>query len=73
MSLQGRKLKLAYFVVNGIVTPVAPVIKGVLRAVDALRKAGHEVVPFEPMIDGVKMYNTSVSILTCFSRFELVT
>ena len=42
------KLKFGYYTTNGLVKPVAPVVRGIEEAVAALKKAGHEVVEFVP-------------------------
>ncbi|TPX34724.1 glutaminyl-tRNA synthase (glutamine-hydrolysing) [Synchytrium microbalum] len=57
-----RKLKLGFFTDNGVVAPTPPVTRAVFEAVDALRKAGHEVVPFELTFDGPKLYSSASSI-----------
>lgn len=42
------KLKFGYYTTNGLVRPVAPVVRGIEETVAALKAAGHEVVEFKP-------------------------
>jgi len=52
------KLKIGYYVDDGFVPPSPACARGVLEAVEALRKAGHEVVEFKPprTCDGIELY-----------------
>lgn len=40
------KLKLGYYYTNGLVFPTPPIARGVHITIEALKAAGHEVVPF---------------------------
>ncbi|KAI9019153.1 amidase signature domain-containing protein [Hyaloraphidium curvatum] len=42
------KLKFGYFTTNGLIQPVAPVVRAVEEAVAAIKAAGHEVVEWKP-------------------------
>ena len=55
-----RKLKFGYFIDNGFAAPIAPVANAVQSAVDALTRAGHEVVPF-PLFDVAATIQSGVS------------
>ncbi|TPX34729.1 glutaminyl-tRNA synthase (glutamine-hydrolysing) [Synchytrium microbalum] len=55
-----RKLKLGYFVDNGFCAPVAPTANGIEAAVEALRRAGHEVVPFPSVVDTTAVFEMAL-------------
>lgn len=47
-----QKLRIGFFVDDGFWTPAPSCKRAVAEAVDALRAAGHEVVPFDPVACG---------------------
>ncbi|PRP88416.1 hypothetical protein PROFUN_03330 [Planoprotostelium fungivorum] len=53
-----RKLRFGYYTDDGIVRSSPAVHRSIQETVDALRKEGHEVFPFQPprMIDAVRIY-----------------
>ena len=60
VNFGGRKLRLAYFIDNGFVEPVAGVTNGIQKAIEAIKRAGHAVIPFSPMININAIYQMSV-------------
>ncbi|KAF8312351.1 amidase signature enzyme [Clavulina sp. PMI_390] len=47
-SIAGKKLKFGYYVSDGVVKASPACQRAVMESVEALRKAGHECVPFTP-------------------------
>ncbi|KAJ1325450.1 Amidase [Microdochium nivale] len=47
-KIKDKKLNIAYYDFDGVVMPHPPILRAVRSSVDALRAAGHNVVPWKP-------------------------